>query len=82
MFISEFRKKYGCQHVLTRILVDIKAALDGKEHTGLSALDLNKAFDCLSHPLLLSKFYHYGVSESACNLILWSYLSERAQRVK
>ena len=81
VFISAFRKKYGCQHVLTRLLIDIKAALDRREHAGISALDLRQAFDCIPHPFLLSKCYHYGVSETACN-ILWSYLSERTQRIK
>ena len=44
-------------------------------------MDLSKAFDCLPHRLLLCKLYHYGVSKSACQLIM-SYLCERKQRVK
>ena len=80
-YISAFRKHYGCQHVLTRLLVDCKAALDRREQVGLVLVDLSKAFDCIPHPLLLSKLYNYGLSTNACNLI-WSYLSGRMQRVK
>ena len=80
-FISAFRKKYGCQHVLTRLLVDCKAALDNKEHVGLVLIDLSKAFDCIPHPLLLSKLHAYGLNHDACRLIM-SYLSNRNQRVR
>ena len=81
VYISAFRKHYGCQHVLTRLLVDCKAALDRREQVGLVLVDLSKAFDCIPHPLLLSKLSNYGLSINACNL-MWSYLSGRMQRVK
>ena len=44
-------------------------------------MDLSKAFDCLSHELLIAKLSAYGFSPSALRLI-HSYLSERKQRVK
>lgn len=44
-------------------------------------MDLSKAFDCISHPLLLSKLKAYGLNDSAVYL-LSSYLENRKQRVK
>ena len=79
--LSAFRKKYGCQHVLTKLLEDSKSALDRHMHVVLLLLDLSKAFDCLLHRLLLCKLHAYGVSRDACSL-LHSYLSSRFQRVK
>ena len=44
-------------------------------------MDLSKAFDCISHKLLIAKFRSYGLPMSACHL-LTSYLRDRTQRVK
>ena len=43
--------------------------------------DLSKAFDCLSHELLITKLHSYGFSLNAIRLI-HSYLSNRKQRTK
>ena len=79
--LSAFRKKYGCHHVLTRLIEDCKNALDKHMHVGLLLSDLSKAFDCLPDKLLLCKLHAYGVSRDACDL-LRSYLTNRSQRVK
>ena len=79
--LSAYRPKYGCQHVLLKLIEDWKKALDEREHVGAVLMDLSKAFDVISHKLLLSKMYAYGVSQDACTLI-FSYLSKRHQRVK
>ena len=79
--LSAFRKKYGCHHVLTRLIEVCKQALDKYMHVGLLLLDLSKAFDWLPHKLLLCKLHAYGVSRDACDL-LCSYLTNRSQRVK
>ena len=81
IWLAAYRKNYGCQHVLIRFLEDMKMALDKKEHFGALLSDLSKAFDCLSHPLLLCKLKAYGFSNNSCQLI-FSYLSDRQQRVK
>ena len=80
-YLSAFRKNYGCHHVLIKLIEDWKRALDKGEHVGAILMDLSKAFDCLSHRLLLSKLHAYGMSLNACTLIR-SYLEGRKQRVK
>ena len=81
--IAVFRKRLNCQHlhVLIKLIDNCRQALDDRQNIGLMIMDLSKAFDCLPHPLLLSKLYSYGVSLDACRLIR-SYLTNRAQRVK
>ena len=44
-------------------------------------LDQSKAFDSISHPILLRKTKHLGFSEQA-NTIRKSYLENRVQKVK
>ena len=79
--LSTFHKKYGCHHVLTRLVEDCKRALDKHMHVGLLLLDLSLVFDCLPHKLLLCKLHAYGVSCDACDR-LCSYLTNRTQKVK
>ena len=55
-----------------------KTAVDNKETFG-ALLDLSKAFDYLSHDLLLAKSNAYGFSFPALRLIE-SYLSNWKQR--
>ena len=43
--------------------------------------DLTKAFDCISHELLIAKFHAYGFSYSSFKLI-YDYLTGRIQRTK
>jgi len=42
--------------------------------------DLQKAFECVSHDILLAKLEFYGISGTA-NKLLRSYLKNRFQRV-
>ena len=48
---------------------------------GALLTDLSKAFDCLSHELLIAKLHAYGVDIPSLKL-LRSYLTKRKQRVK
>ena len=44
-------------------------------------MDLSKAYDCISHELLMAKLECYGLDEISLKLIL-NYLSHRKQRTK
>ena len=48
---------------------------------GILLTDLSKAFNCLSHELLLGKLHAYGFTISALRLIC-SYLANGKQRTK
>ena len=50
-------------------------------HTSILLTDLSKAFDCISHELLVAKLYAYGFTKRSLNLVS-DYLSERKQRTK
>ena len=58
-----------------------KLSVDKGKTFGVLLTDLSKAFDCLSHELIIAKLNAYGFSLSALKL-MQSYLSERKQRTK
>ena len=58
-----------------------KLANDKKEIFGALLIDLSKAFDCMSHDLLVAKIDAYGFDDLSTRLIK-SYLSNRKQRTK
>ena len=80
-YLAAFRKGFGCQTTLLRLLEDWKRELDNHRYVGAILMDLSKAFDCLPHGLIIDKLAAYGLSDSACSL-LQSYLSDRKQMVK
>ncbi len=76
-----FRKGYGTQHALLRLIETCNKSLDSGGIAGAVFTDLSKAFDCLSHELLIAKLNAYGFSRSAL-LFVHSYLIDRRQRLK
>ena len=80
-YIFGFRKNHSTEQCLTVMLEEWKRALDEKRFAGAILTDLSKAFDCLSHDLLIAKLEAYGFDESALKYI-YSYLKERKQRTK
>ena len=73
-----FRKGYSTQHRLLFMLEKWKRAVDNGKVFGILLMDLSKAFDCLSHELLLLKLHAYDFSISVLRLI-YSYLTKRKQ---
>ena len=80
-FQCGFRTGYSAQHCLLAMLERWKSAVDNKKTFGALLTELSKAFDCLSHDLLLAKLNAYGFNLPALRLIQ-SYLSKRKQRTK
>lgn len=80
-FQSGFRKNYSCETALLKVINDIIRDLDQDLFVILIMLDFSKAFDTISHEVLLSILHHIGFNSNSITL-LKSYLSERAQIVK
>lgn len=80
-YMFAYRKFHDCPAALLTLTEDWRAELDKRKVIGAVAIDLSKAFDCLSHELLLEKLKFYGVSDNSVALSR-SHLSCRYQRVK
>ena len=80
-FQCGFRKGYSTQYCLLSMLEKWKSAVDKGKSFGALLTDLSKAFDCLSHKLLLAKLHAYGFSIAVLRLID-SYLKNRRQKTK
>ena len=76
-----FRRGFSAQNCLLAMLEKWKSSVDKGKAFGVLLTDLSKAFDCLSHELIIAKLNAYGFSLSAQKL-MQSYLSERKQRTK
>ena len=80
-FLCGFRKGQSTQHSLLYMLESLRKALDKGLYTGILLTDLSKAFDSISHELLIAKLQAYGFSKEALDLIN-NYPSNRFQRTK
>ena len=76
-FQCGFRKGYGAQYCLLMMLEIWKEATDNKAF-GALLTDLSKAFNCLSHDLLIAKLHAYGLNLASLK-ILQDYLTNRKQ---
>ena len=76
-----FRRGFGAQDCLLAMLEKWKSSVDKRKTFGVLLTDFSKAFDCLSHDLIIAKLNAYGFGLPALNL-MQSYLSERKQRTK
>ena len=76
-----FLKKHCTEHAILDLKEFILKRLEEREVMAILFLDLQKAFDTVSHDVLLKKLYHYGIRGSAHKL-LSSYLSGRKQFTK
>jgi len=80
-YLFGYRKGHGAQHCLLVMIEMWRKALDERKVAGAILTDLSKAFDCLSHDLLIAKLEAYGFEKSALKLI-YDYLKNRMQRTK
>jgi hypothetical protein len=71
-----FRGNSSTEKALFKLLNYILQALNNKSNVGGIFCDLEKAFDCVSHGLLMKKLKFYGIVGNAYALIK-SYLSDR-----
>ena len=75
-----FKKTHSTEFAVLELIDRITQSLDNGQTPVNIYLDLSKAFDTLDHSILLYKFSHYGVNDSALKR-LGSYLSTRKQYV-
>ena len=76
-----FRKGFSLQYCLLVILEKFKKTINRGNQFGVLLIVLPKAFDGIDHKLLIVKFYGWGVSSFALNVI-FSYRKHRTQRTK
>ena len=81
IFQCGFRKKYSTQHALIAMIEKARKILDKGGTFGALLTDLSKAFDCMTHDLLIAKLHALNFDMNALNLI-FDYLTRRKQRVK
>ena len=75
-----FQRGYNAQNCLITLIEKWKKSVNGGAF-GTLFTDLSKAFDCLSHELLIAKLDEYGLDKYTLKLVN-SYLLNRKQRVK
>ena len=75
-----FRENHSVVHALLDITTTSYDAIQNKNFTALLLMDLRKAFDTVSHEILLKKLSHYGIRGRAYDFIE-SYLNSRTQFV-
>lgn len=75
-----FRNKRSCETQLIGLVEDLTSALDKGIQTDMIVLDFSKAFDKVSHPRLLHKLEHYGISGRS-HAWISAFLADRTQAV-
>ena len=78
-YLCGFRKNHNAQYSFLKMIENWKKQLDNSKKVGVIFMGLSKAFDTISHSLLLAKIKGYGFSNQALSL-LQSYLCNRFQR--
>ena len=72
-----FRAKYSTEHACNKLLQFIRQSLDSNLIPAAIFLDVKKAFDSLTHKILIGKLSHHGVRGEALSWFS-SYLTDRS----
>lgn len=75
-----FRNKLSTTLAIDKLTTLINTGFEEGKYISSQFLDLTKAFDCVSHDILLNKLNYYGFTAESI-LLLTSYLSDRQQYV-
>ena len=75
-----FRKGRSCETQLALFIQDIQSALDKKKEVDMIFLDFAKAFDTVSHDLLIHKLKRFNICPQVVSWVT-DFLSGRKQRV-
>jgi hypothetical protein len=75
-----FRRKFSCETQLIEFIDDVTKNFDNGQQTDCLIMDFSKAFDKVSHSLLVHKLQHYGI-RGKTNRWIKSFLSGRTQCV-
>ena len=76
-----FRQRHSTSHAVITLVEKITHALDSGKVVGVVFVDFKKAYDTVSHDILLRKLEAYGIKNNVIRLIK-SYLSDRKQYVQ
>ena len=79
--LCSFRKAHSTQHALFKLLQAWEEELDKYGFVVKILMDLSKAYNCLTHDLLIAKLEAYGIGKARLYLIQ-NYLSNRKQGTK
>ena len=71
---DNFASKHNTDHAILSIADKIQNSIEGRQYSRGVFLDFSKAFDTVSHNILLMKSEHYGIS--AKKLSLFEYFGE------
>ena len=75
-----FRKNFSTEHAVIEFQNKIIVCLKNKTYAVGIFMDLSKAFDLISHEILIKKLYNYGI-RGICLKWFESYLYQRSQYV-
>ena len=63
-FISAYRESYNTQHVLITLIEECRKNLYNNYFIGADLMDISKAFDCISHDLVIAKLAANGFDKN------------------
>ena len=78
-FLAKLRQTFSAQHCFLVTVEKMKKIRDNKGVFAAVLTDLSKAFDCISHGLLISKLNVFGFDKTSLSFIS-AYLFKQRQK--